>query len=217
MKAISAAFVKAQQSFDEAIKNSKNPFFKSDYAGLSECIDAVFPHLHANGIAVIQLTHDCADGVIVETLFIHESGEQLSGGKLHVPAGKNDPQAYGSALTYARRYSLSAACSIKTADDDGNEARTPNPPPTPTPEPKKETPPQSTSGDKKYISEAQYGRLKAICKSADTPLAEVSKKFGFSKAGEILRADYDKICEWAEVGYKSEMVQEVFYNDDIPF
>jgi len=39
-----------------------------------------------------------------------------------VPAAKQDPQGYGSALTYARRYSLMAACGIAPEDDDGNAA-----------------------------------------------------------------------------------------------
>lgn len=63
---------------------------------------------------------DKGNGVIVETMFIHESGETLSCGSLHVPAAKQDPQGYGSALTYARRYSLMAACGIAPEDDDGN-------------------------------------------------------------------------------------------------
>jgi hypothetical protein len=58
----------------------------------------------------------------VETVFVHESGEMLECGKLHVPAAKQDPQGYGSALTYARRYSLMAACGIAPEDDDGNAA-----------------------------------------------------------------------------------------------
>ena len=58
----------------------------------------------------------------VETVFIHESGEMLECGKLHVPASKQDPQGYGSALTYARRYSLMAACAIAPEDDDCNAA-----------------------------------------------------------------------------------------------
>ena len=60
--------------------------------------------------------------MIVETTFIHESGETFSAGKLHVPASKHDAQGYGSALTYARRYSLMAACGIAPEDDDGNAA-----------------------------------------------------------------------------------------------
>ena len=78
--------------------------------------------LNDNGIALIQKCYDCANGVMVETMFVHESGEMLECGILHVPASKQDPQGYGSALTYARRYSLMAACGIAPEDDDGNAA-----------------------------------------------------------------------------------------------
>jgi hypothetical protein len=60
--------------------------------------------------------------VIVETVFLHESGEVLSTGRLHVPAVKADPQGYGSALTYCRRYALMTACGIAPEDDDGQAA-----------------------------------------------------------------------------------------------
>jgi hypothetical protein len=119
---IAAAFVKAQKAFGPALKSSSNPHFKSRYADLAACVEAVIEALNDNGIALIQHTHDCDNGVIVETIFLHESGEQLSAGKLHVPATKMDAQGYGSALTYARRYSLMAACGIAPEDDDGNAA-----------------------------------------------------------------------------------------------
>jgi hypothetical protein len=119
---ISAALVKAQKEFGPALKTSSNPHFRSKYADLSACVEAVLDGLNNNGIMLLQGTHPCEDGVIVETLFIHESGEQISAGKLHVPAAKQDPQGYGSALTYARRYSLMAACGIAPEDDDGNAA-----------------------------------------------------------------------------------------------
>jgi hypothetical protein len=122
MKEISAALVKAQKAFGPALKTSTNPAFRSKYAKLENCIDAVIDALNDNGIMLMQPTHLCEDGVIVETLFIHESGETMSGGKLHVPAAKHDPQGYGSALTYARRYALQAACGIAPEDDDGNSA-----------------------------------------------------------------------------------------------
>lgn len=122
MKNIAAAFVKAQMAFAPALKTNTNPHFKSRYVGLDGCIEAVIDALNANGIALLQPTHEDSTGVTVETLFIHESGEVLSGGKLHVPAPKQDPQGYGSALTYARRYSLMSACGIAPEDDDGNAA-----------------------------------------------------------------------------------------------
>lgn len=122
MKEIAAALVKAQKAFGPALKTSTNPAFRSKYAKLENCIEAVIDALNDNGIMLMQPTHLCEDGVIVETMFLHESGEQISNGKLHVPATKHDAQGYGSALTYARRYSLLAACGIAAEDDDGEAA-----------------------------------------------------------------------------------------------
>lgn len=121
-KNVASALVKAQRAFGPALKDKTNPAFKSRYADLSACIDAVLDALNANGIALIQRQHPNDGGVCVETIFVHESGEQFSAGLLTVPASKQDPQGYGSALTYARRYSLMAACGIAPEDDDGNAA-----------------------------------------------------------------------------------------------
>jgi hypothetical protein len=129
MKEIAAALVKAQKEFGPALKTSTNPAFRSRYADLSACVEAVIDALNNNDIYLMQPTHECTDGVIVETIFIHSSGEQISSGKLHVPATKHDAQGYGSALTYARRYSLMAACGIAPEDDDGNSAAKPKPAP----------------------------------------------------------------------------------------
>jgi hypothetical protein len=129
MQAIAAALVKAQKEFGPALKTATNPHFRSKYASLDACVEAVIDALNNNGIFLMQYTHPCEDGVIVETMFIHESGEHMSGGKLHVPASKQDPQGYGSALTYARRYSLQAACGIAPEDDDGNAASKSKPEP----------------------------------------------------------------------------------------
>jgi hypothetical protein len=122
MKQIATALVKAQKAFGPALKTATNPHFKSRYADLAACVEAVMDGLNNNGIALVQQLTESETGVIVETVFIHESGEMLNCGKLHVPAVKHDPQGYGSALTYARRYSLMAACGIAPEDDDGNAA-----------------------------------------------------------------------------------------------
>jgi hypothetical protein len=124
-KAIAGAMVKAQMAFGPALKTSQNPHFKSRYADLSACVEAVIEALNSNGIALIQRSLPCDSGVTVETVFVHTSGETLSSGPLHVPASKQDPQGYGSALTYARRYSLMSACGIAPEDDDGNAASKP--------------------------------------------------------------------------------------------
>lgn len=123
MKTVAAAFVKAKRAFGPALKDKTNPAFRSKYADLGACLEAVEDALLTNGIALIQQTFDDDTGVTVETVFMHESGEELRGGRLHVPASKQDPQGYGSALTYARRYSLMTACGIAPEDDDGNAAR----------------------------------------------------------------------------------------------
>ncbi len=122
MEKIAPAFIKAKKEFGPALKDRTNPAFKSKYADLGACLDAVDDALLNNGIASMQETFMDERGVTVETVFIHESGETMRGGKLHVPASKQDPQGYGSALTYARRYSLQAACGIAPEDDDGNAA-----------------------------------------------------------------------------------------------
>jgi hypothetical protein len=120
MSTIAKAFVQAKKEFAPALKTSSNPHFRSKYADLSGCLEAVNDALLNAGIAVYQETSESDTGVVVETVFLHESGEVLRGGKLHVPAAKHDPQGYGSALTYARRYSLMAACGMAPEDDDGN-------------------------------------------------------------------------------------------------
>lgn len=122
MSQIAPAFIKAKQAFGPALKDKTNPAFRSKYADLGACIDAVEDALLANDIAMMQETFLDDSGVTVETVFLHTSGETIRGGKLHVPASKQDPQGYGSALTYARRYSLMAACGIAAEDDDGNAA-----------------------------------------------------------------------------------------------
>jgi len=126
MKNIASAFVKAQQAFGPALKTATNPHLKTKYANLSACVEAVVDALNTHGIALLQKTHEAnSSGVTVETVFMHESGESISSGLLFVPAAKQDPQGYGSALTYARRYSLMTACGIAPEDDDGHAASKP--------------------------------------------------------------------------------------------
>jgi len=149
MKAIATALVKAQREFGPALKSSTNPHFRSKYADLSACIEAVIDSLNNNGIYLMQLTDECEGGVKVSTVFIHESGEQLSGGSLFMPASKQDAQGFGSALSYARRYSLMAACGIAPEDDDGNQATKTAPqaaPPKPTPKVQEVPPPKKVEG-----------------------------------------------------------------------
>jgi hypothetical protein len=144
MKNIATALVKAQKEFGPALKTSSNPHYRTKYADLSACIEAVIDGLNNNGIYLMQLTDEHLDGIKIQTVFIHESGEQLSSGWLYVPAAKNDPQGFGSALTYARRYSLMVAAGLAPADDDGNAASKPAPVAAPKPVAKPAAPPAPT-------------------------------------------------------------------------
>lgn len=120
---IAGAFVKAQKEFGPALKTSTNPHFKTKYANLSACVEAVIDALNNNGIAFIQRCYESSDSIQVETVFLHESGEVLETGILRFPIVKNDPQGAMATLTYARRGSLMAACGIAPEDDDGQSAR----------------------------------------------------------------------------------------------
>lgn len=150
MKAIASALVKAQREFGPALKTSTNPHFRSKYADLSACVEAVIDALNNNGIYLMQLTDEHENGVKVSTVFIHESGEQISGGALYMPAAKHDPQGFASALSYARRYSLMAACSIAPEDDDGNAA-TASAPPKATPKATPPAPPKPPAAAPKKV------------------------------------------------------------------
>ena len=149
MKQIATALVKAQKEFGPALKTSTNPHLKNKYANLASVVEAVIDALNNNGIYLMQMTHETPDGAMAETVFLHESGEMLSAGKLFFPASKHDAQGYASSLSYVRRYSLMAACGIAPEDDDGNAAvKTPprggviSAPQQAKPEPKPEPKPQ---------------------------------------------------------------------------
>ena len=120
---LAAALAKAQGAMKGAVKDSANPFFKSKYADLASVVEAIRAAFSANGLSYIQTVQSSdIDEVRVETMILHSSGEWISCGVLALPVSKNDAQGYGSALTYARRYSLSAAVGVAPEDDDGNAA-----------------------------------------------------------------------------------------------
>ena len=123
------ALIKAQQEIDHVVQDGNNPFFKSDYATLKEVIDSVKKPLNDNGILLQQESHDCDNGACVETIFYGHGGK-ISTGRVTIPASKQDPQAYGSALSYAKRYSLLMACGVATKkeDDDAEQAMQRNKP-----------------------------------------------------------------------------------------
>jgi hypothetical protein len=118
---LAAALVKAQAEMGGAVKDSSNPFFKSKYADLTSVVRAIKEPFAKHGLAYTQFPIRDDNGVGVVTRLIHESGEWLEGEYI-LPMVKLDPQAAGSAITYARRYALQAMAGIPTADDDAESA-----------------------------------------------------------------------------------------------
>jgi hypothetical protein len=121
IKEIASALWKAQSEIKAAVKDSTNPHFRSKYADLGSVVDAVKPALSKHGITFLQGIHDAVDGVAVETMLLHTSGEWISS-TMRIPAVKQDAQGYGSAITYGRRYGLQSMCGVPAEDDDGNAA-----------------------------------------------------------------------------------------------
>ena len=121
------SLVKAQSEMTHAAFDQTNPHFKSKFASLKSVIDAIKPALNSNGIFFMQVSHPLDHGVGIETIFC-KADEKLSTGVVMVPVDKANAQGLGSALTYAKRYSLAMACGIAAdVDDDGNGAAA-NPP-----------------------------------------------------------------------------------------
>jgi len=154
------ALAAALADVEGAVKDSQNPHLKNKYADLSSVIAAIKP-VARHGVWFRQVTKPDDAGARVETFYIHQSGE-LSAGEMFVPASKRDPQGFGSALTYCRRYALQTAFGIAPEDDDGEAATAsfkadrdaPRDKPTPAPA-QKQT----------MITDAQAVKIQALCKS----------------------------------------------------
>lgn len=122
MKELATAMAKAQSQIKTALKDSKNPHFKSSYADLTSVWDACREALTKNGFSVIQRTDFDAGGEVwLETMLLHASGEHIASRYPLRPA-KQDPQGYGSAITYARRYCLAAIVGVVADEDDDDNA-----------------------------------------------------------------------------------------------
>ena len=151
---LAAALAAAQAEMKPASKNATNPFLRNKYADLQSCFEACNSVLPTHKLAISQIVIPAEAGHIsVQTVLMHESGEWISSVctlPCIVPVSKdgkpsvNAAQAAGSAITYARRYGLTAIVGLATDDDDGNAAGQPVQPqaqrPAPKPAPKKPAP-----------------------------------------------------------------------------
>lgn len=120
---LAAALAKAQAELRNPAFDSTNPHFRSKFASLACVRDTITPILAKHGLSVSQLpTNDHEGRPCVETMLLHSSGQWISS-TLAVPVAKSDAHGAGSAITYARRYSLMAIVNVVgDEDDDGNQA-----------------------------------------------------------------------------------------------
>lgn len=118
---IAPAIVKMQSVVQHAVKDAKNPHFKSQYASLESVIDVTREPLASCELSVVQQSMLTPDGPVLVTTLLHSSGQWLRSYLPILNAAKT-AQGQGSGITYARRYALAALCGITQTDDDGNEA-----------------------------------------------------------------------------------------------
>lgn len=121
VKNLSSALVKAQAEMGGAVKDSKNPFFKSNYADLTSVIKAIKEAFANHGLGYVQFPISDAHSVGVVTRLIHESGEWLEQ-EFTTPLQKVDPQSVGALISYYRRFGLQCMAGIPSVDDDGQMA-----------------------------------------------------------------------------------------------
>jgi len=153
----------AQKTMEGAKKGSENPFFKSKYADLQSVLEAVREHLSEHGLCVIQTMKVLESGsTVVTTTLGHESGQFISG-ECPVINTKGDAQGMGSAITYARRYSLAAICGVAQVDDDANAAV--------------QKPPAPKRMTKKLVEETVTQVLTCIDSADDLGIKEIMSEF----------------------------------------
>ena len=119
---LAEALAKAQSELEGAKKESTNPFFKSSYADLHAVIKSSFPFLSKHGLSISQGNEIIPKAVCVTTTLMHSSGQWIRS-KVKLPLNKVDAQGVGAAITYGRRYGLSAMVGIAQYDDDANSIR----------------------------------------------------------------------------------------------
>ncbi len=124
MKLISAALLECQKTIANAPKDETNPHFRNKYATLESVLESVKPIANKNKLVIVQSCGKDSEGHFLKTTLIHESGELIDS-QVYLVLDKQNMQGLGSAITYARRYSLAGLFAIGQADDDGNAASQP--------------------------------------------------------------------------------------------
>lgn len=169
---LASALCNAQGQMGGAVKDSANPFFKSSYADLTSVIKAIKQPFADNGLSYTQFPVSNENGVGVSTRLMHISGQWLEM-DYTLPTVKKDPQASGSAITYARRYALQSIAGIPTADDDAESAM--------------------LRGDhKKKITEDEIIAIKKLLDETGADSEKFCKWLKVNSVDQILAVHYDR-------------------------
>ena len=184
IKNLAVALSKFQSEVENPKNTADNPFYHSKYAPLQDVLNTVRPLLSKHGLSVIQSPAGDGQSVSITTMLLHESGEWIEFEPLVLKAEKITPQGAGSAITYGRRYALSAVLGISSEDDDDGNSLEKT---------------QQNSGQKKQLTEKQVKRLYAIANSAGFSTADVKKvlmkDYNKTQAADLTKEEYDEICE----------------------
>lgn len=171
-KNLVSAFVKAQSEMKHAALDSFNPHYKSRFASLQSVIDAAKPALNANGIAFIQKSVPTENGIGVETV-LYGYGEEISTGIVEMPAQKASPQNVGSALTYAKRYSLAMAVGIAADEDDDGEAA------------ESESTAQAEKLSKELLAPEIVSEIESKAKQASVDIDRITNRYGVQSLQDL--------------------------------
>ena len=176
---ISKALVAFGQSMPKVPKDKVNPHFKSKYASLSIMIVKATPILAANKLVIVQQI----DGDALTTTLLHESGEYITATATMPCSNPTNPQAMGSAITYARRYAYGSILSLDIDDDDDANAATVAPKQVTQPKPQPKVVPKAeriivSEGDETFLK-----IVKAVSEGKAT-IQQAIDKYSFSEEVE---------------------------------
>lgn len=182
---IAPALLRAQQAITFAAKDAKNPHFKSTYASLPAVIDAVKSALNDNGIVFIQTNAPSESGFLcLSTRLLHESGEWIED-TATIPLPKNDPQGYGSAATYGRRYALAAITGLYQDDDDGNAASNVKPQPA-----------KATKSAEPKLTETQVADIIALADECQIDVEQILEAAKIETLSQMEATRYSGLITW---------------------
>lgn len=205
---LAKALTKAQAMMKPVKATNENPYFKSKYADLAAVWESCRKPLTDNGLSVVQTT-ECVDGkVIIETVLLHESGEWISS-QISLTPAKNDPQSIGSAITYGRRYSLSAMVGV-CAEDEDDDAQKASDPAKQQNEVQVKQQKQANGQDK--ATEAQLKKIFVLAKElsiAKELMTElIGERYGKEHSKDLTKREASDLIEYLESTTTSKQSEE---------